>query len=48
MFRGAAAFNQDISGWNVARVNSCSDFCNNAGFSVSPAVRRCGTLGFGV
>jgi len=48
MFNGASAFNQDVSGWNVAAVNNCNDFCLNAGFSSSsylPAFSGCGSLG---
>ena len=40
-FAGAAAFNQDLSGWNVANVVSpltCQDFCINAGFTPPPTI----------
>ena len=39
-FANAAAFNQDLSGWNVANVvtsYSCTYFCASAGFTKPPA-----------
>ena len=40
-FFGAGAFNQDLSGWNVANVvtsYSCTYFCYAAGFTKPPTI----------
>jgi hypothetical protein len=40
-FYRATAFNQDLSGWNVANVvtsYSCLFFCANAGFTEPPTI----------
>jgi hypothetical protein len=33
--QGATAFDQDISGWNVAAVTSCSQFSLNSGLAAA-------------
>ena len=30
MFQGATSFNQDLSGWSVNNVTSCTDFSDGA------------------
>ena len=50
MFKGATAFNQDLSKWNTVAVIKCQDFCVDAGSSLKRPLllnRNCGEPGCG-
>jgi len=43
MFLGALEFNQDLTGWNVLSVTSCSSFSSNtdASWTQKPNLTNC-------